>query len=118
MNSCDLQITTFTVNYAGPPFATRIKDNKGLYKSLVISAGVSFALVTGAIPGLCHMLEMVPIPAALRIRILVLWVIDFAVTYSLEELLRRVFPAKLPPQKGYMAYEKELRKLRTDKKRD
>ena len=113
-----MQITTFTVNYAGPPFVTRIKDNKGLYKSLVLSAAVSFALVTGAIPGLCHMLEMVSIPVALRVRILVLWVLDFFVTYSLEGLLRKVFPAKLPPEKGYMLYKKELRRLRTDKKRD
>ena len=47
----------------------------------------------------------VSIPEPLRSGIVVLSCIDFAICLSWERMLRHAFPAKIPPQKGYMAFQ-------------
>ncbi|GMH40341.1 hypothetical protein BSKO_08245 [Bryopsis sp. KO-2023] len=111
-----IQIITFSVNYAGYPFVAAINDNKPFHRSLVISGAFCFALLVDAVPGLVEMLEMVSIPLALRGKMCSLVVIDFAVTYGLERALRKLFPAPLPPEKGYMVHKKDLAKLDAEKK--
>lgn len=49
-------------------------------------------------------LVQVPIPEPLRSGIVVLSCIDFTVCLGWERFLRHTFPAKIPPQKGYMAF--------------
>lgn len=49
-------------------------------------------------------LVQVPIPEPLRSGIVVLSCIDFIVCLGWERCLRYKFPAKIPPQKGYMAF--------------
>lgn len=51
---------------------------------------------------LCYV--QVPIPEPLRSGIVVLSCIDFIVCLGWERFLRFKFPAKIPPQKGYMAF--------------
>lgn len=50
----------------------------------------------------------VPIPEPLRSSIVVLSCIDFAVCLSWERMLRYSFPARIPPQKGYMAFQSQI----------
>lgn len=47
----------------------------------------------------------VPIPEPLRSGIVVLSCLDFLVCLGWETMLRYTFPAKIPPQKGYMAFD-------------
>ena len=54
--------------------------------------------------GKVFMLSQVPIPEPLRTGIVVLSVVDFVVCLAWERWLRHTFPAKIPPQKGYMAF--------------
>ena len=49
-------------------------------------------------------LVQVPIPEPLRTGIVVLSCVDFIVCLGWERFLRYRFPAKIPPQKGYMAF--------------
>jgi hypothetical protein len=56
---------------------------------------------------MCWSLQ-VPIPEPLRSGIVILSCIDFAICLSWERMLRYSFPAKIPPQKGYMAFQSEI----------
>ena len=47
----------------------------------------------------------VPIPEPLRSGIVVLSCLDFIVCLGWERMLRFTFPAKIPPQKGFMAFD-------------
>ena len=94
------------MNYSGAPFTTPLLQNRGLSKSLFVSVGLALLLAMDVIPGFCSMLEMVFIPYSLRVKIVVLGCLDFLLTYSLEALLKHVFPATLPPEKGFMSYSK------------
>ncbi len=46
----------------------------------------------------------VPVPGSMRAMLVVLGIADFAITFVWEHFLRWAFPAKKPPQKGYMAF--------------
>lgn len=46
-----------------------------------------------------------------------LGLLTFAATYGWDHLLRVAFPAPSPPQKGYLAYKKELAVLRREQAR-
>lgn len=109
------QTIIFAVNYTGHPFVTSIKENKPLYRSLVISVSIWIILVFGVIPGLAELLEMVDLPSSLQGRMCSLAILDGLVTFGIEKLLKSVFPAPLPPEKGYMIHERELEFL-TEKK--
>lgn len=50
----------------------------------------------------------VSVPPMLGYQIVGLGLATFVVTYGWDHLLRVAFPAPSPPQKGYLAYNKEL----------
>ena len=50
----------------------------------------------------------VSVPPMLGYQIVGLGLATFAVTYGWDHLLRMAFPAPSPPQKGYLAFKKEL----------
>lgn len=95
---------------------TSIHENKPLYRSLVVSGWFWLILVIGIIPGLAELLEMVAIPLSLQGKMCYLAMVDMLVTYGCEWGLRRMFPAPLPPVKGYMTHKRELRALEAKKK--
>lgn len=104
------------MNYAGHPFVSSIHENKLLYRSLVVSGWFWLILVVGIIPGLAELLEMVAIPLPLQGKMCYLAMIDMVVTYGCEWGLKRMFPAPLPPLKGYMVHKRELKQLELAKK--
>jgi hypothetical protein len=59
--------------------------------------------------GLCGW--QVSVPPALGYQIVALGAATFAVTFAWDHFLRAAFPAPKPPQKGYLAFKKELAAL-------
>ena len=47
-------------------------------------------------------------PAGLSYKMVALAAATFVVTYAWDHFLRVAFPALAPPQKGYLAFKKEL----------
>lgn len=95
------------MNYAGAPFVIELKNNKGLYKSIVASVTLTILILLDMIPGLLNLLEMVSIPVYIRLKIVILGLIDFIITYTVEKSLRVLFPAKIPLEKGYLLHTKK-----------
>lgn len=53
----------------------------------------------------------VSVPPSLGYKIVFLGACTFALTYAWDHLLRLAFPAPKPPQKGYLAFKKELKAI-------
>ncbi|KAK9819655.1 hypothetical protein WJX72_000825 [[Myrmecia] bisecta] len=99
-----IQLSTFGVNYMGHPFNTALRDNKMLWKTLQYGSLFALVLSLNIVEGLGSWFSLVPIPGQLRGLLVGLGVADFALTFGWEHFLRWAFPAKKPPQKGYMAF--------------
>lgn len=102
-----IQLSTFACNYQGAPFNTPIKQTKGFFNMLKYSYIFCLVIIYDVM-GIGTAFSLVPIPEPLRSGIVVLSCIDFAVCLSWERMLRYSFPAKIPPQKGYMAFQSEI----------
>ncbi|GIL88698.1 hypothetical protein Vretimale_17282 [Volvox reticuliferus] len=106
-----VQMMTFAVNYAGHPFNTSIVENRNLYNSLRVSAGFIFVVAAELLPELNSSFGMVPIPQHIKVRLVGLSFGAFLLTWHLERILRALFPAPVPPPKGYQCYVADLRRL-------
>ena len=96
-------LLTFAVNYVGHPHQTPLAQNKGMIGSLRFSALGWLALATGFVPQLSDWAQLVSLPAALRVEMMVGLVGVVVGSVALERWLRGAFPAFAPPRKGYMA---------------
>jgi cation-transporting ATPase 13A1 len=106
-----LQLSTFGVNYVGHPFNSSIRENRGMYFCLFYG-GVALAVLSfDVVPGLSELFGLVPIPAYIRSRLIVLCLGAFGFNFFLEHTMRALFPAPKPPAKGYMWHSKLLRQL-------
>ncbi len=59
----------------------------------------------------------VSVPPMLGYKIVGLGLATFAVTFAWDHVLRAAFPAPSPPQKGYLAFKKELAVLKKQEAR-
>lgn len=59
-----------------------------------------------------------PIPAELRVHLIVGAAVVLFTSYVLEHSLRQLFPAAKPSQKGYLVHGRELARLKAVKARD
>ncbi|GLC43701.1 hypothetical protein PLESTB_000409700 [Pleodorina starrii] len=107
-----VQMMTFAVNYVGHPFNTSIVENRNLYNSLRISAAFLFVVATELLPGLNSSFGMVTIPQHIKVQLVGLSFGAFLLTWHLERILRALFPAPVPPTKGYQSYAADLKRLR------
>lgn len=110
---------TFAVNYVGHPFNNSIAENKGMYSILQYSAIGYCVLVLDPfkvcfvctrvkktclhmrVPQIGSSMSLVPIPGDLQMEMVLGALGVFMLTLMWEHTLRRWFPAKLPPAKGY-----------------
>ncbi|KAM7463802.1 hypothetical protein LguiA_031923 [Lonicera macranthoides] len=96
MVSMMIQVATFAVNYMGHPFNQSIPENKPFLYAL-LSAVVFFTVITSDLfRDLNDWLKLVPMPTALRDKLL-LWAFTmFLCCYAWERILRWAFPGKMP----------------------
>mmetsp|Transcript_1806 Transcript_1806/g.2786 ORF Transcript_1806/g.2786 Transcript_1806/m.2786 type:complete len:204 (+) Transcript_1806:1-612(+) len=99
-----IQLSTFTVNYMGHPFNNSISENRIMSNTLKYMAVYLCVVLFDLVPGLGGWFGMVPIPNHMRIQLVLIAAAAFSFNWTLEHTLRRVFPAAIPPEKGYMYY--------------
>ncbi|CAO2833629.1 unnamed protein product [Amaranthus hypochondriacus] len=91
-----LQVATFAVNYMGHPFNQSITENKPFLYALVAAVGFFVVISSDLFRSLNDSLKLVPMPPALRDKLLIWAFVMFLCCYFWERLLRWVFPGKMP----------------------
>ncbi|KAL8136980.1 hypothetical protein V2J09_002981 [Rumex salicifolius] len=91
-----LQVATFAVNYMGHPFNQSISENRPFRYALVGAVVFFTAITSDVFRELNDMLKLVPLPKALRDKLLLWAFLMFLCCYSWERLLRWMFPGKMP----------------------
>ncbi|KAK3018805.1 hypothetical protein RJ639_005043 [Escallonia herrerae] len=99
MVSMMIQVATFAVNYMGHPFNQSISENKP-FRYALLAAVVFFTVITSDLfRDLNDWLKLVPMPSALRDKLLLWAFLMFLCCYAWERLLRWAFPGKMPTLK-------------------
>ncbi|XP_039127115.1 probable manganese-transporting ATPase PDR2 isoform X2 [Dioscorea cayenensis subsp. rotundata] len=94
-----IQVATFAVNYMGRPFNQSISENKP-FKYALYLAVVFFTVITSDMfRDLNDWLKLVPLPHAMRSKLMLWATLMFAGCYGWERLLRWAFPGKMPSWK-------------------
>ncbi|KAL2896530.1 putative manganese-transporting ATPase PDR2 [Bienertia sinuspersici] len=91
-----LQVATFAVNYMGHPFNQSISENKPFLYALVSAVGFFVAITSDMFRDLNDWLKLVPMPRALRDKLLIWALMMFSFCYFWERFLRWAFPGKMP----------------------
>lgn len=89
--SLALQITTFFVNYRGHPFMESISENRPFFYSVLMSFTAVVCLVTRFLPDLCEQFEVVPIPYELQKSMLLVFIGDLCLAYTLDRICMWLF---------------------------
>lgn len=84
------QVTTFAVNYTGPPFMESLRSNKPMFGLLVGTCAVGLLLVTGSVPFLSDWLELVVLPEALGQSLVSTTLATAAGCYAVERVAQRL----------------------------
>eukprot|EP00963_Diacronema_lutheri_P002068 scaffold136_cov325-Pavlova_lutheri.AAC.4 len=92
-----IQISTFAVNYVGHPFNTSIRENKGMWYSLMASVIFFVTIASDNMREFNAYLELVPLPETFRDRFLIMAFADFVLSYGVEHAMRFLFPAPHGP---------------------
>lgn len=92
-----MQVSTFAINYQGPPFRESIFDNNGLIKSLCVVG--AFALISAAeiFHDLNEFMQIVPFPKGFSYYLLLLMIGDFFLCLLIELVSKRLF-SKVSPK--------------------
>lgn len=91
-----LQVATFAVNYMGHPFNQSISENKPFLYALVSAVAFFVAITSDLFRDLNDWLKLVPMPRALRDKLLIWALLMFLCCYCWERFLRWAFPGKMP----------------------
>ncbi|OVA03886.1 Cation-transporting P-type ATPase [Macleaya cordata] len=94
-----IQVATFAVNYMGHPFNQSIPENKPFKYALFAAVGFFVVITSDLFRDLNDSLKLVPMPEALRGKLLVWAVLMFLSCYLWERLLRWAFPGRVPEWK-------------------
>eukprot|EP01128_Nolandella_sp_AFSM9_P011830 TRINITY_DN8745_c0_g1_i1.p1 TRINITY_DN8745_c0_g1~~TRINITY_DN8745_c0_g1_i1.p1 ORF type:complete len:1205 (+),score=292.26 TRINITY_DN8745_c0_g1_i1:68-3616(+) len=86
-----MQVVTFFVNYEGRPFMQSMKENKGLYYSLLGCFAIVVVTATEILPDFNETFELVPYPSELRPVILMVLSADLVSAFAVERVARFLF---------------------------
>ncbi|XP_059631979.1 probable manganese-transporting ATPase PDR2 [Cornus florida] len=91
-----IQVATFAVNYMGHPFNQSVSENKPFLYALMAAVGFFTIVTSDLLRDLNDWLKLVPLPVALRDKLMIWAFLMFLCCYTWERLLRWVFPGKTP----------------------
>ncbi|KAJ1963048.1 putative cation-transporting ATPase 1 [Dispira parvispora] len=94
--SLSMQISTFAINYQGYPFRESLRDNKVLYRGLLMVGGICVAGATEFIPEFNSMMSFVPLPPEFKVRLLTAMALDFGLAWFIEFICNRFFSDNRP----------------------
>ncbi|KAJ3038828.1 hypothetical protein HDV00_000316 [Rhizophlyctis rosea] len=91
-----MQISTFAINYQGPPFRESIIQNKALYHSLGCVALIAVTAAAELNMGLNNWMQLVPFPGDFRYKLLATMAIDFCGSWVVEQICAALFSDNKP----------------------
>ncbi|XP_010245696.1 PREDICTED: probable manganese-transporting ATPase PDR2 [Nelumbo nucifera] len=91
-----IQVATFAVNYMGHPFNQSIRENKPFLYALLAAVGFFTIITSDLFRDLNDWLKLVPLPVALRGKLMVWAFLMFSSCYIWERFLRWAFPGRMP----------------------
>lgn len=94
--SLTMHVATFAINYQGEPFREAIRDNKPLWNSLRLVAGIAILAALEWFSPLNEMMELVAFPDDLRMKILGAMVLDFGIAFYWEKMCDHLFSHSRP----------------------
>ena len=86
-----LQISTFVINYQGPPFRESLYENKGLRMALIGVTCVTWSCALELFPDVNQFLQMAPFPWQFKAYLVSIMAGDFAAAYGLDKLSLLIF---------------------------
>lgn len=89
--STGLQSTTLIVNYVGRPFREGLVENRKLFASLLATLGIVAACTLEVSEDLNAKMELVPLPPAVKHRLLLVLAADFLVCFAVEKAAFQAF---------------------------
>lgn len=94
-----IQVATFAVNYMGHPFNQSIPENKPFLYALLAAVGFFVVIASDLFRDLNDYLKLVPLPEALRGKLLLWAFLMFLFCFAWERMLRWAFPGRIPAWK-------------------
>ncbi|KAJ4971211.1 hypothetical protein NE237_004310 [Protea cynaroides] len=94
-----IQVATFAVNYMGHPFNQSVTENKPFMYALLAAVGFFTVITSDLFRGLNDWLKLVPLPEALRGKLMIWAFLMFSTCYMWERFLRWAFPGRMPAWK-------------------
>ncbi|KAJ1981866.1 putative cation-transporting ATPase 1 [Dimargaris verticillata] len=94
--SLSMQVSTFAINYQGYPFRESLRDNKIMYRGLLLVGGIAVMGATEFIPELNEMIQFVPLPAEFKPRLLAAMTLDFGLAWLIEVVCSSLFSDNRP----------------------
>lgn len=85
------QISTFAINYQGRPFRESIRENPGMYWSLVGVAGIAFACAVELVPEINQHLRLVPFTMTFKAVLTGTMLFDYCACWLIENGLKALF---------------------------
>jgi len=86
-----MQISTFATNYVGYPYMESLQENTSLFRCLVGCAIVTFVVAAELVPPFNWFIQLVPLPAAFKLKLLIVMVVDYVAAHGVERLSRKLF---------------------------
>jgi hypothetical protein len=83
-------VTTFGVNYTGPPFMQSLRANTPMFALLVGTSAAGLALAMGAVPFLADYIELVPLPQPLCESLVSTALVTAASCYAVEWVAQKL----------------------------
>ena len=91
-----MQVSTFAINYQGPPFRESILENGGLKKSLVFVGSLALVSAAEICPDMNEFMQIVPFPVGFSTQLLSLMIGDFLICFAIELTAKKMF-SKVEP---------------------
>lgn len=116
------QISTFAINYQGRPFRESLSENKGMYYGIVGVTGLAFACAMELVPEINVGMKLVPFSDEFKYNMVSVMVLDYAVCWLIEVLLKKFFsdyrPRDIAERRPEQLKREEVRRKAAQAARD
>ncbi|PVU97907.1 hypothetical protein BB559_001861 [Furculomyces boomerangus] len=99
--SLSQQISTFAINYQGHPFRESLRENKVLYRGLLLVGAITVLCATESSRGLNDFMRLVEMPPKFRDTLCITIALDFYGSYIVEKLVKTMFSDNRPKDISY-----------------
>lgn len=115
------QISTFAINYQGRPFREGIRENKAMFYGIVGVSGLAFVCALELMPEINEQMKLVPFTEEFKTKMTTVMVVDYAVCWVIEIVLKKGFsdyrPRDIAERRPEQLKREAARKKEVEKKK-